>query len=48
MNYFLKSLICLIVLTSGLATQAQAQLVTYQFTGTKIQGTDGIGNTISG
>ena len=48
MKYLLKSLFCLVVLTSGLATQAQAQLVTYHFTGTKIQGTDGIGNTITG
>jgi hypothetical protein len=42
------SLICFILLTMGLATQAQAQLVTYQYTGTLIGGTDGIGNTISG
>ena len=48
MQYLLKSMFCLVVLTAGLATQAQAQLVTYHFTGTKSQGTDGIGNTISG
>ena len=48
MKHLLKSLFCLIVLTAGLATQAQAQLVTYDFTGTKNVGTDGIGNTISG
>jgi hypothetical protein len=35
-------------LTAGLATQANAQLVTYEFTGTKIEGTAGIGNVVVG
>ena len=50
MKHLLKSLFCLAVLTAGLATQAQAQIVTYDFTGTLIPGTGtaGIGNTIAG
>ena len=47
-NHLLKSQLGFVVLTAVLATQAQAQLVTYQFTGTKESGTAGVGNTISG
>ena len=50
MKYLLKSLLGLVVLTAALATQAKAQLVTYQFTGTLLPeySSAEFGSTISG